>query len=174
MWHVVIFLANIHYRELEHYDWRLTWVQGLRFIAGHLIDLAPLVDVAALHRLELQIAGDPTVDKELDKLAWEKIWSEGEVSSQEEGGINKNRAYIHEYSFSSPFTTPSSSFLPFLPHPFLSFHFPIYVNTQNFNTTIPFAMRNFGMRSTFQSLPRPMLAGGVSFLPKCLYSCEGQ
>ncbi len=32
-------------------------------------------------------------------------------------------------------------------------------------------MRNFGIRSTFQSLGLPMLSGGLPSRPKCLYSC---
>ncbi len=35
---------------------------------------------------------------------------------------------------------------------------------------VPLAMRNLGMRSTFQSLGRPILSGAFSPFPKCLYS----
>lgn len=38
----------------------------------------------------------------------------------------------------------------------------------------PLAMRNLGMRSTFQSLPLPMDSGGVSGRLKRLYSCRGE
>ena len=47
----------------------LTWWESFTFSTGHFVDLATLLeDIAAVHQLELQVAGHPGMYQQLDQL----------------------------------------------------------------------------------------------------------